>query len=452
MGRLTLPEPIATLVTTLASLLDARQADLLAPLFQGILFAHGRRTATAWFRAGDLTADYKRAYHLLGTLGRERIDSYAALLFSRLRRVIPPGPHWLFPLDDSPTKRYGPQVEGAGIHHNPTPGPTHQRHLYGHVWVTLGWAVRHPFCHTLCLPLCADLYIRQKDVAKIDADRRPPFRTKLELAGERLHWLAEQMHDSGVPLWVPHDGAYTKRPIFKAAAAASAAHHVPLVLLGRLRKDAALWSLPPLSADGHKRGPGRPPTYGKKRLHLGKRAAHAQGWEEVACFQYQRLVRKKVKTFLATYKPAGGLIRVVIVREKEGWLAYYCQDVRASVKDILEALAGRTSLEQTYADVKEVEGAGEQQLRYWCANVGAYNACLWAYTLVEWWAWDKAEEQLCDRSNRPWDQTERRVSHAEKRKALQQHCLREEFWHRWGERPCPPEIRAAVELLLEMSG
>src|SRR5439155_15871892 len=127
-------------------------------------------------RAGACAADFRRSYHLLGTLGRDRVDSCSALLFRRLRRVIPPGPHWLFALADSPTQRYGPCVEGAGIHHNPTPGPTHQRHLYGHVWVTCGWVVRHPQWHTLALPLCADLYIREPDVAKIDADRRPPFR------------------------------------------------------------------------------------------------------------------------------------------------------------------------------------------------------------------------------------------------------------------------------------
>jgi hypothetical protein len=452
MGQLTLPEPIAPFVATLAALIDARQADLLQPLFQGILFAHGRRTATAWFRAGDCAADFRRGYHLLGTLGRDRIDGYAALLFSRLRRAIDPGRHWLFALDDSPTQRYGPCVEGAGIHHNPTPGPTHQRYLYGHVWVTLGWVVRHPQWHTLSLPLGADLYIREKDVAKIDADRRPKFQTKLELAAARLDWLAEQCHDQSVPVWIVSDGGYTKRPVFKAAAAAGRAHHVPVVLVGRLRQDAALWSLPPVLPEGQKRSRGQPRKYGTERLHLAKRAAHPRGWQEVECFQYQQVVNKKVKTFLATYKPAGGLIRVVIVKEKDGWLPYYCQEVTASVADILEAVAGRTSLEQTHADVKEVEGAGEQQLRYWRANVGAYNACLWAHTLVEWWAWDKAAAELCDRSGSPWDTTERRVSHAEKRKALQQHCLREEFWRRWGGRPCPPEIRAAVEMVLEMAG
>src|SRR5260370_41207146 len=157
-------------------------------------------------------------------LGRGRMDGYAALLFSRLRRTIDPGRHWLFALDDSPTQRYGPCVEGAGIHHNPTPGPTHQRYLYGHVWVTLGWDVRHPQWHTLSLPLGADLYIREKDVAKIDADRRPMFQSKLELAAARLDWLAEPGHDQSVPGWIVSDGGYTNRPAVNAAAAAGRAH------------------------------------------------------------------------------------------------------------------------------------------------------------------------------------------------------------------------------------
>jgi hypothetical protein len=132
MGRVDLPPPIAPVLAPLASTLDARQADLLEPLFLGLLFAHGRRTATSWFRAGDMADDFRRGYTLLGTLGRARIASFAGILFSRLRRAIDPGPCWLLALDDSPTQRAGPCVEGAGIHPNPTPGPTHQPFLYGH--------------------------------------------------------------------------------------------------------------------------------------------------------------------------------------------------------------------------------------------------------------------------------------------------------------------------------
>jgi hypothetical protein len=158
-----------------------------------------------------------------------------------------------------------------------------------------------------------------------------------------------------------------------------------------------------------------------------------------------------MKTFLATWKPAGGVIRVVIVQEEDGWIAYFCTDPQATVKDILEATAGRTAIEETFKDVKEIEGAGQQQLRYWRANVGAYHWCLWGYTVVEWWTWDKASERVCDRHESPWDQEERRPSHADKRKALQAEMLEQEFWRRWGDQPCPPKIRQLLSAVLALA-
>jgi hypothetical protein len=439
-----LPEPLDRLLHTLTSFLDKRHAELFEPLFLGLLLAHGRRTATAWFRAGGIAAEFRRGYTLLGTLGRAKVRTFAVVLFDRLRRGVAPGDRWLFALDDTPTERYGPQVEGAGIHHNPTPGPAQQRWLYGHLWVTCAWVARHPQWHTLALPLAADLYIRQKDLARIDADRRPDFATKLEQAAAQIAWIAQLLLGTDKPLWFAVDGAYAKRPVLKAARQAGA------VVVSRLRKDAALWDLPPV-VPKDQRGPGRPRIYGTHRLSLAKRAGHRRGWQEVECFQYQEVVTKTVKTFLATWKPAGGVIRVVLVKEDDGWVPFFCTDPNAAVPDILEAAAGRTAIEQTFKEVKEIEGAGQQQLRYWRANVGAYHGCLWGYTAVEWWAWDKPFAQLCDRSASPWDTEDRRPSHQDKRKALQREVLEGEFWRRWGDQPCPAEIRELVEVLLDMA-
>jgi len=120
----------------------------------GALLARGRRTATVWFRAGNCASEFRRG------------------LLNRLQGTVVPDRFWLFALDDTPTPRYGPHVEGAGNHHNPTPGPTHQSYVYGHVWGTLARVVFRPDCHTLVLPLLADLHSRQVDLPKIDADRR----------------------------------------------------------------------------------------------------------------------------------------------------------------------------------------------------------------------------------------------------------------------------------------
>jgi DDE superfamily endonuclease len=438
------PDPINRLLDRLTLLFDRRQADLIEPLFLGELFAHGTRTATAWFRLADVGDQFRRAYTVLGSLGRYHLETGASVLFSDLCKTIDPGPRWLFALDDTPTPRYGPCVEGAGRHHNPTPGPAQQKFLYGHIWVTTAWVVRHPQWDTLALPLLADLYIRDKDLPKIDADRRPPFQTKLQQAAGQIRWIAQQVGNTAKPVWVVVDGFYAKRPVLKEAQAQG------VVVVGRLRWDAALRDLPPPPPPpGQRRGQGRPRKYGRRRLSLAKRANHREGWQQVNCFQYQEEVTKTVKTFLATWRPAGGVIRVVIVREEDSWRAYFCTEASASVQDILEAAAGRTAIEQTFKEVKEIEGAGQQQLRYWRANAGAFHWCLWGYSAVEWWAWDKPFAELVNRSSSPWDEADRRPSHANRRRALERQVLEGEFWRRWGEEACPAEIQEIVTMLLD---
>ena len=256
----------------------------------------------------------------------------------------------VFAIDDSPTKRYGPHVEGAGKHHNPTPGPAGSKFLYGHVWVCLARLVRHPQWGTIALPIVSHLYIRAKDVGWMAAYYGWQFRTKLELAAAQIEWLVQQLGPNRPPIWVVTDGAYAKRPFLKRVLAAG------VTVISRLRCDAALWSLPVVVDPGQKRGRGRPPNYGKERIDLAKRAGQTRGWQTGMFTLYGRLVVKKYKTFLATYKPVGGVIRVVLVREPDRWVAYFATDPELSVASILEAVADRSALEQVFHDVKEVHG------------------------------------------------------------------------------------------------
>jgi hypothetical protein len=105
-------------------------------------------------------------------------------------------------LDDTPTPRYGPLVQGAGVHHNPTPGPAGSPFVYGHVWVVLGLLVAHPLWGTIALPLLARLYVRKKDLPAIDKRHRPTFATKLELAVELVRWAKGWRDFVTLPVWV----------------------------------------------------------------------------------------------------------------------------------------------------------------------------------------------------------------------------------------------------------
>jgi hypothetical protein len=166
--------------------------------------------------------------------------------------------------------------------------------------------------------------------------------------------------------------------------------------------------------------------------------------------QYGRRVTKTVKTFLATWPPVGGPVRVVLVRESPGWLAFFSTALEASVTEILEAVADRSAIEQTFHDVKEVEGAGQQQLRHLWANLAAWNLNLWAHTLVELWAWSRPKAVLCDRRQSPWDDPARRPSHADRRKALQRTSLQQAFSVSGAQEPRFRKIRRVLKQVLRL--
>lgn len=428
----------------LAGPLDCRSAPRLALLFLGAVLARGRRTVTSWIRAAKLSGQFRPCYTAVAAAG-QRADRIAARLALAVIEPLVGGAQRLtLALDDTPTPRYGPQVQGAGIHHNPTPGPAGSPFVYGHVFVVLGLLLNHKAWGTIALPLLARLYVRKKDLPGIDPKHRPEFRTKLELAVELLRWAKTWLGLLGKPLWVVADGAYAKKDVLKPAKS------LGMTVVSRLRCDAALWSLPP-AVPVDQRGPGRPRVYGTERISLAKRSGQRRGWTTEAFTRYGGRAVKRYKTFLATWRPAGGVIRVVLVDEPTGWRAYFCTDASASVADILTTVADRFSLEITFRDCKEVVGAGQQQVRFVWANVGAFHVCLWTFTMTEAWAWTRPADELVDRSDSPWDSPLRRPSHADKRRAWRRALLGEEIRAVLRAGVTEEEIQAAAERLLSLA-
>lgn len=424
--------------------LHGRNRWRLSVVMIGMLLAGGRRTVTSWLRAAGVGDDYQDYYYFLARVGCKS-KSIATQLVVLVLRTLPLPERLLLVIDDSPTKRYGPKVEGADVHHNPTPGPADQPYLYGHVWVTISLALRHPLWGSLALPLRALMYVRRQTMASIPKRRRwPRFATKLQLAARLVEWAVPLLKAAGKTAWIVVDGGYTKRPFLRRAVKTGA------TIVGRLRKDAALRDLPPKHKPGERKR-GRPRKYGLNKLSLAKRAGQSRGWQTIECTVYGRRSDKCYKTFLATYPPVGGVIRVVLVKEAHGWYAFFCTDPDATVAEILEAFADRATIEQDFHDVKEVWGAGQQQVRNIWTNVAVYNFNLWMHTLVELWAWDRSGPELVDRSDSPWDDPGRRPSHANRRKALRQHILRNELSNVATVRSLPRKILQLVENLLALA-
>lgn len=412
---------LATAVAAIAGVLDRRIAFRLAIIVAGMLLADDRRTASAWFVAAGVQDDWDRFYDCLISIGRKSRQIATVVLRLVVTKFAPgSSDRIVIGLDDSPTQRYGRHVEGAGVHHHPTPGPADGEWLYGHNWVALAWLAAHPLWGVIALPLRSLLYVRQIDVPKLAAKYGWEFRTKHQMAAELVSWFVATIRSLGIltQVWVVVDGAYAACPFLDPVLA------LGVVVVSRPRKDAALYDLPP---ERKPRQPGRPPKFGK-RLSLAKRAAHPHGWQSITYNCRGVEVTRQFKTFVAMSHLTDELIRVVIVQfEDGGWIPYFCTDASAEVRDILEVAAARWALEEHFHDVKEVWGAGQQQVRNIWSNIACWHLNQWLFTLVELCSWDQDKATLTDRSDRPWDNAARRPSHADRRRAIAREMLRKQF-------------------------
>ena len=347
MAQWHLPVEVASWISQMASLLHARLAWRLLPLLAGALFAQGRKTVASWLRGGRTRA----------TTSRTIITSWAASdAMSKVLRPCCcgspcassiPDERVLLALDDTATKRYGPQVEGAGIHHNATPGPADQQFMYGHVWVTLSWVVRHAF---------------------VGHD-----------------WFAAVGHAVRAAKGSEEDRAVVQGQVSDQAPAGSGAGRMGGAnaaqpgqnAVGRGRRRLCQATVFAACPEGG-RGGGQPAAQGRGLVERAgtcasrgrrKRAGHAStarrpsawpsgpaiataGSTATSCCT-ARQVRKKYKTFLATYKPAGGLIRVVLVKERTIGLPTFAPRPTPAVQEILEAVADRSAIEQNFHDSRK---------------------------------------------------------------------------------------------------
>jgi hypothetical protein len=119
----------------LAAALDRRSAPRLTLLFLGAVLARGRRTVTSWIRAAGLSDQFRSCYTAVAAAGKKAETVAVHLVLGVVKPLVSGAERLTLALDDTPTQRYGPHVQGAGVHHNPTPGPAGSPYVYGHIFV-----------------------------------------------------------------------------------------------------------------------------------------------------------------------------------------------------------------------------------------------------------------------------------------------------------------------------
>jgi len=75
----------------------------------------------------------------------------------------------------------------------------------------------------------------------------------------------------------------------------------------------------------------------------------------------------------------------------------------------------------------------------------------WLTTLVELCSWNIGKAKLTDRSDRPWDNPDRRPSHADRRQAIAREMLQKQFLTALPKTPEQRKIRELFQHLIALA-
>jgi hypothetical protein len=217
----------------------------LVTVVQGWVFA-GRRTLTGVLAAAaDSTSKHFSAYYRLFATARWSLDQVRLGLVRLALPLLGAVPVPLR-LDDTLTRKRGPEVFGAGMHHDPV--ASSRRYAvtsWGHSWVVVAVRVQVPCCpgRFFSLPVLFRRYLNQKAAARWSLT----YHTRPELAVELLQCLCAAFSERAFRVAV--DSTYGGQSVLA---------HLPgkCNLLSRLPLDARLYA----PAPAHKPG-----TYGRPR-------------------------------------------------------------------------------------------------------------------------------------------------------------------------------------------
>lgn len=115
----------------------------------------------------------------------------------------------------------------------------------------------------------------------------------------------------------------------------------------------------------------------------------------------------------------------------------------------LEAIRLLLFIEETFKELKEVEGIGKPQVRNLESTEATFQLQLFAYVLVELWSWNQNDSILKEFRGLA-DDPNRRPSHADKRKLFRFQLLEKELLRISPDRLNPEKIKTLLKCLISM--
>jgi hypothetical protein len=351
-----LPEAIILVLAPFASLFSHRVWRRAQLLLLGAMLVPGMRTVTAALRVMGLARErhFTNYHRVLNRATWSARQGSQILLGLLITCFVPPGATVVLGADDTVERRSGRKIKAKGCYRDAVrSSKSHVIRCFGLKWVAMMllvpvpwsrrvWAV--PFLTALCWP------------AK--PGRRPRQKTSVDWVRQMVKQVRRWQPGRHLVLVV--DGG------FAAVSLALACAQQQVVMVSRLRWDAALYHPPEPQPPGKR---GRKPTKGPRQRSL-------QGWAERADTPWETVdvdwyggKRKQLWVFSRTalwYTPKlpPVAIRFVLVCDPEGKLrleAFFCTDLHTTPDQILQWVVMRWSVEVTFEEARAHLGLETQR-------------------------------------------------------------------------------------------
>jgi hypothetical protein len=424
-----LPDP--TVPASLLAVLEFARGNFTAPSFRtfaalvtGLVAQTGRGTVTGMLSGAGLTRlwPHDRAHSFFSRAVWNPEILGISLSHLVVHRLLPEGAVLTAAVDDTLFKRRGKKVFGAAWQHDGAargPKPVGR----GTCFVVIGLVVELPFLVRPCLPVMARLW-------------RPGQEQSKDLAACMLRFLAACHH--GRRIHVVADAAYHGKALRDLPATCT--------FTTRLPSSAVLYDL--ASPRTGKRG--RPALKGARLGTAAELAATAVFTScQVTRYQRTETVRLAEVTCLWYGSFHTQTVRVILLRDQDtdtGYdLALVTTDLTTPATGLVTRYAWRWSIEVTFAEARDLLGAGQAQSRTQAAVERTVPFGLYCYTItVAWYALHghHPSDAADRREQAPWYTTKTDPSLSDMVAKLRRVIIAARFLPTRPGRPTEQEIRA----------
>jgi DDE superfamily endonuclease len=342
----TLPVPcsLASVLACFASLFTAPSFRTFTMLACGFLAQTGKRTICGMLAGAGLSRiwPHDRAHWFFARARWDPDDLGLAAAKLVVKLLVAAGQPVTAAIDDTLFRRRGKKVWAAGwFHDGSAAGPA--KTGYGNNWVIAAIVVKLPMItRPVAVPVLAKPVIKDTSSA-----------SRLWLARRMAQMLAGAL--PGRDIHVTGDAAYAGGELKKLSPG--------ITWTTRLRKDAALYGLPPQRTGSR----GRPRARGDKLPSLARLAA-TTAFAPVTVTRYRTTTAVQAAAITCLRYSVFGTrpVTVVLIRDRSasGYdLALVTTDAGAPAAAVIERYASRWSIEVAIQDSKQIFGAGQARNR-----------------------------------------------------------------------------------------